>query len=68
MELERRGVATVTVCTDRFARLAGTEREALGMPDLAVAIAAHPFGGLSTGAVRAKADEVLEQIVRGVTA
>ena len=67
MELEKRGISTVTVCTDRFTRLAETERSALGMPELAVAIAPHPFGGLGVEAVQAKADVLLEQVVQGLT-
>lgn len=67
MELERRGVATVTVCTDRFTRLAEIERHALGMPELAMAVAPHPLGGLAVGAVQAKANALLEQVVRGLT-
>ncbi len=67
MELERLGVATVTVCTDRFIRLAEIERQALGMPELAMAIASHPFGGLGVQEVQAKADALLEQTVSGLT-
>lgn len=67
MELERRRVPTVTVCTHHFTRLGEVERRALGMPELPVAIAQHPFGGLNVEAVRAKADDLLEHVVRGLT-
>ena len=67
MELERRGVSTVTVCTHLFVRLGEIERRALGMPELPVAIAPHPFGGLKAEAVLAKADALLDQVVSGLT-
>jgi hypothetical protein len=65
--LERRGVPTVTVCTDRFTRLANVERGALGMPELFMAIAPHPLGGLKAEAVQVKADALLEQVISGLT-
>ena len=67
MELERRGVPTVTVCTHLFLRLGEVERRALGMPELPMAIAQHPLGGLKAEAVLAKADALLDQVVSGLT-
>ncbi len=63
MELERRGVPTVTVCTDRFVKLGEVERRALGMPELPMAIAIHPLGGIKQDAVLAKADALVEQVI-----
>ena len=67
MELEQRGVPTVTVCTHLFVRLGEVERRALGMPELPMAIAQHPLGGLKTDAVLAKAETLLDQVVAGLT-
>ena len=67
MELEERGVPTVTVCTDRFVRLGEMERRTLGMEGLPLAVTPHPLGGLQPDAVRARADALLEQVVRGLT-
>ena len=67
MELEQRGVPTVTVCTHLFVRLGDVERRALGMPELPMAIAQHPLGGLKTDAVLAKAETLLDQVVAGLT-
>ena len=67
MELEQRGVPTVTVCTHLFVRLGEVERRALGMPDLPMAIAQHPLGGLKADAVLAKAEAILDQVVSGLT-
>ena len=67
MELEKRGVRTVVVGTDRFRRLGEVERRSLGMPDLTMAIAEHPLGGLQADQLLAKADGLLEQVVQGLT-
>lgn len=37
------------------------------MPELPMAIAPHPFGGLKAEAVQSKADALLEQVVSGLT-
>ena len=66
MELEKRGIRTVVVGTDRFQRLGEVERRSLGMPELTMAIAEHPFGGLREEQVLAKADGLLEQVVEGL--
>ncbi len=67
MELEQRGVPTVTVCTHLFVRLGEVERRALGMPELPMAFAPHPLGCLRAESVLAKADALLEQVVSGLT-
>ena len=67
MELEQWGVPTVTVCTHIFVRLGEVERRALGMPELPMAIAQHPLGGLKAEAVLDKADALLDQVVSGLT-
>ena len=67
MELEKRGVRTVVVGTDRFRRLGEVERHSLGMAELTMAIAEHPLSGLRAEALLAKADGLLEQVVEGLT-
>ena len=67
MELEKRGVRAVVVGTDRFKRLGEIERRSLGMPELTMAIAAHPLGGLRAEQLLAKADGLLDQVVQGLT-
>ena len=57
----------MVIGTDRFKRLGEVERRSLGMPELAVAIAEHPFGGLQAEQLLAKADGLLEQVVEGLT-
>jgi len=67
VELERRGVATVTVCSHLFQRLGEVERRSLGMPDLPMAIAPHPIGGMPAETASAKADSLFETIVAALT-
>ena len=64
MELEKRGVRTVVVGTDRLGEV---ERRSLGMPELTMAIAEHPLGGLQAENLLAKADGLLDQVVDGLT-
>ena len=67
MELEKRGVRAVVVGTDRFKRLGDIERRSLGMPELTMAVAEHPLGGLQAEKLLSKADGLLEQVVEGLT-
>ncbi len=67
MQLERRGVPTVTVGSHLFVRLGETERRALGMPELPMAITSHPIGGVKADAVQSKADDLLETVISGLT-
>ena len=53
--------------TDRFKRLGEVERRSLGMPELTMAIAEHPLGGLQAEKLLQKADGLLEQVVQGLT-
>ena len=52
---------------DRFNRLGEVERRSLGMPELSVAITEHPLGGLQAEKLIQKADDLLEQVVQGLT-
>ena len=67
MELERRGIPTVTVCSHLFQRLGNVERRSLGMPDLPMAIALHPIGGVPPETAIAKADDLFETVVAALT-
>ena len=63
----KKGHPPVVVGTDRFKRLGELERRSLGMPELTMAIAEHPFGGLKAEQLLAKADDLLGQVVEGLT-
>jgi hypothetical protein len=57
----------VTICTEAFIGLAREESKNLGMPDLPLAIIKHPIGGESPAVIRQRADDALEQVIRGLT-
>ena len=57
----------MVVGTDRFKRLGEVERRSLGMPELTMAIAEYPLGGLQAEKLLQKADGLLEQVVQGLT-
>ena len=57
----------MVVGTDRFKRLGEVERRSLGMPELTMATAEHPLGGLQAEKLLTKADGLLEQVVQGLT-
>ena len=67
MELEKRGVPTVTLCTDAFAGLAREESKNLGMPDLPIVIIKHPLGGATAEQVKLRSREALQQVVDALT-
>jgi hypothetical protein len=68
VQLERRGIPTVTVGSHLFVRLGETERRALGMPELPMAITQHPIGGIKSDAVQARANALLPQVISGLIA
>ena len=63
VELEKRGVATVTVCTDVFEPLARNLAAGLGMPNLAIAVLAHPLATRSPEEMDAIADELAPEVI-----
>ncbi len=57
----------MTVCSHLFRRLGEVERRSLGMPELPMAVTAHPIGGLQSPAVLAKADALLDEVIDALT-
>ena len=49
---------TVTICSTEFVALGRAEAEALGIPDLPLAVIQHPLGGLAAGEVSQRAASV----------
>lgn len=47
MELEKRGLPTLVICSDRFETLGRAQADALGKPELALGIIPHPLGGIT---------------------
>ena len=67
VELERKGVATATLCTIGF-RNAGMKQAAMmGMPGLAIVDIPFPFASLPAEQARARGADALDAIVAALT-
>jgi hypothetical protein len=60
--MERRGLPTLTIVTERFEALGRAVAESLERDDLPLLVIDHPFGGLPEGDVRARAQEVAARL------
>ena len=67
VELENRGVPTVTIVTDAFEGSARSQAISLGMPWLPLVITAHPFVSLPLDKIRERAEAMVDEIVSGLT-
>ncbi len=67
MELEKRGVPTVVVCTDPFINTAKAMAAVCGIPDYQFVIVRHPVGSNTPEELRAKAASLLPEAVRILT-
>ena len=54
----------MTICSNRFETLARATVAGLGMPDLPLVIVPHPIGGISAEEVIAKADSILDNLIK----
>lgn len=64
MELEKKGIPTVTICSDAFISLAKAVATSKGVPSLNMVVITHPIAGIPADQVRNKADNALDEIVR----
>lgn len=64
IELENRGVPTVSICSSEFATLGRAEAQALGMPSLAIVTVSHPVGGLKQEEVQQRANDAIDELVQ----
>ncbi|PYO26418.1 MAG: hypothetical protein DMD85_00185 [Candidatus Rokuibacteriota bacterium] len=53
--------------TDAFLSLARATSAKHGLPHMPVALVPHPLGGIPTDTARAKADAILDEVLRGLT-
>jgi hypothetical protein len=63
IEIEKRGIPTITIVHDTFARAAELHARVLGLKDIPVVIEPAPDSGVVGEHVEAFADETLEQVV-----
>ena len=67
MELEAKGVRTVTFCTSAFAGLAKLTREALGGENWSVIVIPHPMGGIDEAALRERVEAAWPKLEEWLT-
>jgi hypothetical protein len=60
-------VPSVVLGTDAFLSLAKATSAKHGLPHMPVALVPHPLGGIAAEAARAKADAILDEVLRGLT-
>jgi len=63
VELEARGVPTITLCTEAFMDSAAAHARAYGRPDARVVAVQHPLAALAPEAVIQRADAVVAHII-----
>ena len=63
MELERRGVPTVSVFTTVFASLAKSEAEVLGLKDFRLVTVRHPLDTMSREEISKAANNIVDEVV-----
>lgn len=68
IEMEKRGVATVTIAHDTFARVAVLHAKALGLPDLPIIVEPSPESGVVGEDVDRVADETFDQLLEALLA
>ena len=66
MELERRGVPTVSVFTTVFASLAKSEAEVLGLKDFRLVTVRHPMETMSQEEISEAVNKIVDEVARGL--
>jgi hypothetical protein len=64
VELEKKRIPTVTICSDAFISLAKAVAASKGVHSLNMVVIKHPIAGIPADQVRIKADNALDEIVR----
>ena len=67
VELERKGIATVTLCTTGFRNAGVKQASMLGIPDLPIVDVPFPFASLPPEQARARGVEAFDAIVAALT-
>ncbi|MDG2308887.1 MAG: hypothetical protein P8R42_30255 [Candidatus Binatia bacterium] len=62
--MERRGVPAVLLATEPFVPLALQQSESYGLRGARLAVIGHPLGAISPAEVEARADAVIDDVLR----
>ena len=64
VQLRKRGLFTIVICSAPFESLATNQARILGVPDLPLVFVDHPFAGIDLPEVRERARQAGDQILR----
>ncbi|OGP69049.1 MAG: hypothetical protein A2169_11555 [Deltaproteobacteria bacterium RBG_13_47_9] len=67
IDFEKLAIPTVTIVTDPFIKDATSSGFSFGLSDIALVTVAHPIGGITADAARAKADAAFQDILKTAT-
>jgi hypothetical protein len=67
VELERKGVATVTLCTVGFLNAGAKQASMLGIPQLPILGIPFPFASLAPEEARARGQDAFDAVVAALT-
>jgi hypothetical protein len=67
LNLEKRGIPTVTIATTAFEELARSTMLENGVSEMALVVVAHPIAGHNLEGIQKKAVEALPDILRAAT-
>jgi len=67
VQLERKGIATATLCTTGFVNAGNKQAATLGIPDLPIVSIPLPFATLPPDKAKGRGSEALEAVVAALT-
>ena len=65
--MEKAGIPSATICTDRFIHTASAMAKMWGAPDYRTIFTEHPIENLSREQVRSRAEKLATEVVRVLT-
>ncbi len=67
LNLEKKGIPTVTIATTAFEELVKSTTKEQGVSDMALVVVEHPIAGHSLKDIRKKADSAFPAILKAAT-
>jgi hypothetical protein len=67
VHVEKAGIPSATICTDRFIHTASAMAKMWGAPDYPTIFTKHPIENLSREQIRSRAEKLTTEVVRVLT-
>lgn len=67
LNLEKKGIPTVTIATTAFEELAKTTMQEQGVSEMPLVVLAHPIAGHNLEGIEKKVDEAFPEILKAAT-